>query len=205
MKKYEDMTRKELLRIAKIYGIKGRSRMNKNVLIREIEKKKIPVEEMRKFEKELKKKKSFENKTGDFVQVLPKEPGTVFVYWEVKNPGNKEIFLEIKEDKREIIKIPIMSDKGSGYMKVEEGKKVKAVIGFEENGRFIGIAESVEVLVPVSKASNDKTVRWIDTRNKANTRVKKAETKEKAALEEKRIKTEKEAKSVKYIRVRKER
>lgn len=203
MKKYEKMTKKELLRIARIYGIKGRSKMDIKTLIKEIEKKKIPIEKMKKFEEELKSKKLPKEHNEDFVQLLPKEPGTVFVHWETKKSG-KEVVLRINEDKKNVIEIPVMSNKGNGYMKVGEGKKVNAVVGVMKNGEFKKIAESPEVLVPVSKASDNKTVKWVSVRKKRRV-SKKTVPKNMEKLEEKKKNTEKAAKSVKYIKIPKER
>ncbi len=205
MKKYEQMTKKELMGIAKVYGIKGRSKMNKRALIEAIMKKKDPLEKMKKFEENLKNEKLPQALGKNFVQILPKEPGTVFVHWEVKKAKSKELTLRIKEGRKSIIEIPLMSETGNGYMSLEEGKRVHAEIGAVKNGRFGKIAESPEIVIPVSKPSRNKTVIWTDIRKKSGNELKNKVPENVNELKEKSKKTEKTAKTVKYIRVPKER
>ncbi len=205
MKKYEEMTRKELLRLAKLHGVKGRSRMNKERLIKEIKNKKRSIEKMKEYEERLKNKKISKYHNKDFVQALPKEPGILFVHWEIKKKDN--LVLRIVQGKKKILDLPVMSNKGDGYLKVEEGKKLNAIIGEVRNGRFRKVVESPPVLVPVSKPSEDKTVKWVKVGKpgKVSVRQKKIAKEDANLLEKKKKATERAAKSIKYINVTKER
>ncbi|GEM_PF-969443 len=199
-KKYEEMTKKELLKIAKLHGIKGRHRMSKEKLIDAILKKKKPIKEMKKFE-ELLKKENLPKRYGEnHLELLPKEPGTVYVHWEIEKKDKNPI-LKLLNGRKPVVTIPVMSDSGSGYMHVEEGKKLKAVIGIESGKGFKKIVQSEEITVPVSKPSSDKTVKWVKIDvEKGKVKRYKAKSETNKKLEEKKKKTEKTAKTVKYLR-----
>jgi hypothetical protein len=199
------MNKKELLQIAKLYGIKGRHRMSKDKLINAILKKREPIDRMKNFEERLKQKKLPQNYNENHIELLPKEPGTVYVHWEVKYTKNSSV-LKLLERKKAVLAVPVMSKTGDGYMHVEEGKSLKAVIGIEGKDGFSKIVESEEIFVPVSKPSNNKTVRMAKV-NLKDKKTKKVARKVKVTeeLEEKKKNTEKVAKTVKYIHIPKER
>ncbi len=200
-KSYEEMNRKELLRIAKLYGVKGRHRMTKEKLIKAISEKKEPIEKLRNFEEKLKQKNLPHKYDKNHIELLPKEPGVVYVHWEIRNQ-KKQPILKLMEKKKSVLAIPVMSKIGDGYMHVDEGKNLRAVIGIESGKQFKKIVESEEIAVPVSFPSNDRTVKWakVDLK-KGKVRKTRKNTKATKKLEEKKEKTEKIAKTVKYIHI----
>ncbi len=204
MEKYERMTKKELMRIAKACGVKGRTKMNKEKLIKKIVEKRVTPEDVKKFEKELKNKTRSRVSDYEFVQLLPKEPGMVFVHWEIKEVKSEGVFLRLTEGKKNLIEIPVMSKSGSGYMRIEEGKKIRAVIGILKGGKFKKIIQSPDILVPVSKPSSDKTVIWTDMK-KSRKNSEELISEKRELLEKKNKKTDETAKTVRYINVPKER
>ncbi len=206
-KNYDEMTKKELLGLAKRSGIKGRHAMNKTELIKAIKLKGKQAEKTGKSEEKIKKRK-FDMYYGvNHLELLPKEPGNVYVHWEIAGKGKKEdIFLQLKNKDKTVLEIPVASYKGEGYLRVEEGKPLTASIGFKEGKRFVSVVSSEEILVPRSKPSAKKTIKWAYV-NPDTGKIMKREMKVqgKDALEKKREKTEKTAKTVKYIKVPKER
>ena len=203
-KSYKEMVRKELLQIAKLYGVKGRHKMTKEKLIMAISKKKEPIEKLRKFEENLKQKKLPHKYDKNHIELLPKEPGIVYVHWEIQNQ-KKQPVLKLMEKKKSVLSIPVMSKIGDGYMHVDGGKNLRAIIGIKSGKQFKKIVESEEITVPVSTPSNNKTVRWVKIDLKRGKVMKTHKnTKVTKELKEKKKKTEKIAKTVKYIHIPKE-
>ncbi len=203
-KDYGKMTRKEILKIAKVYVIKGRHKMSKDKLIKAISKKKEPIKKMREFEASLKNEKLLKKYKENHIELLPKEPGTVYVHWEIEKQ-RKQPVLKLVNKKRSVLAIPVMSETGDGYMHTEEGESLKAVIGVQNGRSFKKIIESEEIIVPVSKPSRNKILKWvkIDLEKSKIKKVKRI-VKETKALKEKKNKTENTAKTIKYIHIPKE-
>ncbi len=199
---YEKMTKKELLKIAKLHGIKGRHKMNKATLIKSIKDKNAPLEQIKKKEEELKKKILPDRYGENHVELLPKDPSTVYVHWEIteeKNPVLRLMSKRIVE-----MELPLMSNQGEGYLKVQEGKPLRAEVGTKKGNKFKRIAASPEILVPRNKPAKSKSVKWEYVNpetGKVRKRKKTEKVSNKAQLEEKKKKTEKTAKTVKYIRI----
>jgi len=201
-KKYEDMNKKELLQIAKVYGIKGRHKMKKEELIKALKTSKKPLKEVKKVEEELKGEIT-QKKLENHLELLPKEPGVVFVNWQVETEklGTDEGELKLIGGKKEILDLPVKISQGKGYMRVEEGITLKAVIGFKEKNRFRALISSEPIVVPRGSATGKNEVKW----GKMSLREKKVEKKSTAIkpskkMEKEKEKLEKEAKSIKYIR-----
>jgi len=207
-KSYEQMTRKELLRIAKLHGIKGRHRMKKADLIKAIKAKNKPIKELSEIEKEIKSKKLEENYNKNHIELLPQEPGIIYVHWDLSKRGKKEnVTLRLKSKRKTILEIPVPSSKGKGYLRVEEGEPLKASVGIKKGRKFVPIVSSEEILVPYSKPVSNKKVIWAKVNPETGkvTKEKEKLLEEKVdKLDKKREKTEKEAKTVKYIRIPKE-
>jgi hypothetical protein len=205
-KTYEEMTKKELLKIAKLHGIKGRHKMNKETLIQKILEKKAPLKSIKKIEEELKNKKLREKYNENHVELLPKDPSTVYVHWEVKEQKANPTLRLMSKRKTEL-ELPLMSNEGEGYLKVNEGKPLRAVIGIKKGKRFQKIIESPEIFVPKNTPSENKNVKWAYVNpetGKTRKKGKNPQIANKNKLEEKKKKTEKTAKTVKYIRVPKQ-
>ena len=194
----DKLTRKELLGIAKVHGIKNRNKMKKAELIKAIQKSKKPMAELRQIEDKL--KKEINEKTNEtHVIVEPKEVGYVFVNWEVKDK-HKEGVLKILEDNKEKFEYPVTLDHGKSYVHVDEDKKIKAVIGVEVKGHFKKVAESNEIVSPTSKKTEGKVFfENIKTLKKAPKGKVKKEEIEKVVESE-----EKTAKELKYLRYKRE-
>ena len=206
-KNYDEMTKKELLDVAKRHGIKGRHKMNKTALIKAIKLKDKSAEKTIKNEEKLKKRKLDVHYGVNHLELLPKEPGNVYVHWEIADKEKKsDIFLRLRNKGKTVLEIPVASYKGEGYLRVEEGKPLTASIGFKKGKRFVSVVSSEEILVPRSKPSVKKTIEWAYV-NPDTGRIAKRQRKvqDKETLEKKRERTEKTAKKVKYIRVPKER
>jgi len=206
-KNYDEMTKKELLDVAKRHGIKGRHKMNKTALIKAIKLKDKSAEKTIKNEEKLKKRKLDVHYGVNHLELLPKEPGNVYVHWEIADKEKKsDIFLRLRNKGKTVLEIPVASYKGEGYLRVEEGKPLTASIGFKKGKRFVSVVSSEEILVPRSKPSAKKTIEWAYV-NPDTGRIAKRQRKvqDKETLEKKRERTEKTAKKVKYIRVPKER
>ncbi|MCD6107811.1 MAG: DUF4912 domain-containing protein [Caldisericaceae bacterium] len=161
-KSYDEMTKKELLDVAKRRGIKGRNKMNKIALIKAIKLKDKPMQKITKSEEKIKKRKLDVDYEVNHLELLPKEPGNVYVHWEIADKEKKtDIFLRLINKGKMVLEIPVASDKGKGYLRVEEGKPLIASIGFKKRKRFVSIVSSEEILVPHSKPSAKKTIEWI--------------------------------------------
>ncbi len=203
MKKlYEEMTKKELLKIAKLHGIKGRHKMNKTTLIEKIKEKKEPLKQIKKKEEELKKKTLPEKYGENHIELLPKDPSTVYVHWEITE--KKSPLLRLMSKRKVEMELPLMSKQGEGYLKVQEGKPLRAVVGIKQGNKFKKIAVSSEILVPRSKPTRSKSIKWEYVNpNTGKVRKKKKTEKipNKNKLEDKKKKTEKTAKTIKYIRI----
>jgi hypothetical protein len=204
--KYEDMNKKELLQIAKVYGIKDRHKMKKEDLIKAIKKGKKPLKEIKKIEENLKgeiKKKTLQ----DHLELLPKEPGVVFVNWQVDTAGleTNEGELKLVGGKKEILDLPVKISEGKGYIKVEEGITVKAAIGFKKRGYFKTVISSESIVVPRGSVLKKTELKWgkIDFK-KRKVEKKTVTTKPTKEMEKEKKKLEKEAKKIKYIRYPKE-
>jgi len=201
-KTYKEMTKKELLKIAKLHGIKGRHKMNKTTLIEKIEEKREPLKQIKKKEEELKKSNPPDKYGENHIELLPKDPSTVYVHWEVVEEKNS--ILRLMSKRKVEMELPLMSKEGEGYLKVQEGKPLRAEIGTKKGNKFKKIAVSPEILVPRSKPSKSKNTKW-EYVNPETGKVRKKKKTEKVSnkvqLEEKKKKTEKTAKTVKYIRI----
>ncbi len=207
-KSYKQMTKKELLKIAKLHGIKRRHRMKKADLIGAITAKNKPMKKLVEIEKNIKSKKLKEHYNGDHIELLPQEPGSVYVHWDLSEKKKKQsMILRLKSKKKTVLEIPVASSKGKGYLRVEEGKPLKASVGVRKGEKFVSIISSEEILVPYSTPASNKKVVWAHVNPETGKVTKKKEKvhKEKVhKLEKKRKKTEKEAKTIKYIRIHKE-
>ncbi len=205
-KKYGDMSQKELLQIAKIYGIKNRHKMKKEDLIKALSKSKKSLKEIKKIEEDLKReirKKKLEN----HLELLPKEPGIVFVDWQVdlKDLKTDEGELKLIGNKKEILNLSVKISEGKGYIKVEEGINLKAILGFRKKNRFSPIISSEPINVPRKSALKKGTLKWgkINT-IKGKVVKKKVTIKPSKELEKEKEKLKKEAKHIKYLRYPKE-
>lgn len=206
-KSYDEMTKKELLDVAKRHEIKGRHKMNKTKLIDAIKLKGNPMEKTAKSEERIKRRKLDVHYGVNHLELLPKEPGNVYVHWKIVGKEKKSgIFLRLINKGKTVLEIPVASYKGRGYLRVEEGKPLTASIGFKKGKKFVSVVSSEEILVPRSKPSVKKTIKWAYVNPNTGKVVKKQKkVKDKEALEKKRERTEKTAKTVKYIKIPKER
>ncbi len=194
---YEGMSRAELLKIATIHGIKNRHKMKKEELIEALKSKKKPLKEIKEVEKSLKKKP--QEKYGiPHLELLPKEPGYVFVNWEV--PENKELQLRIKEGTKPLIELPVESH-GKGYFRVPEGSRITASVGSIRKDRFREIVKSSEFVVPVSKMQDSDNVKWVDVKDLKEAKKRVKETEE---MRKEKRKAQKLAKKIKYMRLYRE-
>ena len=201
-KTYKEMTKKELLKIAKVHGIKGRHKMNKTTLIEKIEEKKEPLKQIKKKEEELKKNNPPDRYEENHIELLPKDPSTVYVHWEVAKEKNP--ILRLMSKRKIEMELPLMSNQGEGYLKVQEGKPLRAEVGIKKGNKFKKIVASPEILVPRSKPTKSKSTKWgyvNPETGKAQKKKKTEKVSNKTQLEEKKQKTEKTAKTVKYIRI----
>lgn len=202
-KKYEDMTRKELVEIAKTQGIRNVGKLKKDAIILAIKSRKKPLKKIREIEEATKKDvPSGYGKTH--LEFLPKEPGTVFVGWEVSGSDskNKEGILKVFEGKKEFISLPVKFPSGKGYLKVDEGEKFVAVVGVNEKGKFKEIISSKPVTVPTSKLAQDGKVEF--GRVGAPSKTLKKTPSVSNRIEKEKIKISEEVKRINYIRYPKE-
>jgi len=206
-KSYDEMTKKELLDVAKRHGIKGRHKMNKTKLINAIKLKDETKEKITKSEEKIKRRKLDVHYEVNHLELLPKEPGNVYVHWEIVGKEKKSgIFLRLRSRGKTLLEIPVVSYKGKGYLRVEEGKSLTASIGFKKGKKFVSVVSSEEILVPRSKPSAKKMIKWAYVNPNTGKIVKRQKkVQDKDTLEKKREKTEKTAKTVKYIKIPKER
>ncbi len=192
-KSYETMSRAELLKIALIYDIKNRHKMKKDELIDSIEKAKKPLKNIKEAEKSL--KRSLGDKYNIVhLEFMPKEPGYAFLSWEI--PGHDNLKLKISSQKEDFISLPV-GGYGKGYFRVPEGSNLKAVIGKEAKSKFMVVASSPEISIPVSKPHSGMSNVWIDVRKLKANKKRISETEE---MRECRKETEKLAKKIKYLR-----
>lgn len=198
MENLNKLKRKELLRLAKLHGIKNRNKMKKEELIKAIKKAKKPLEDLKAVEEKL--RKELQEKTGEtHLIVIPKEPGYAFLDWEVKEKSGEGV-LKVYEDKREKFSIPVKLEHGKSYLRVEEDKKIKAILGIESNGKFEKIVESNEILTPTTSKTEGK-VEFRDVRTLKKEKVGKVKKEKMEEVLEEEIKT---AKELKYLRYKKE-
>jgi hypothetical protein len=201
-KKYEDMSKNELIEIAKRLSIKGRHKMKKEDLIKVLKKGKKPLKEIRAVEEGLKveiKKRKLE----DHIELLPKEPGMVYVDWQIdeKNLKAKEGELRLYGNKKEILSIPVNIATGKGYMRVEEGVSLVAVIGTVQKKIFKPIISSESIVVPRGSPSGKNLLKWGKTGSKKGKVIKKnIEVSPNKAMEKEKKKLEEEARNIKYLR-----
>jgi len=197
MENLNKLKRKELLRIAKLHGIKNRNKMKKEDLIKAIKKARKSLEEIKTIEEKLRKELS--EKTGEpHLIAIPKEPGYAFVNWESEKSGAG--ILKVYEDKHEKFAIPVNLEQGKSYVKVEEDRVVKAVLGVDEKGKFKKIMESNEIIIPTTKRTEGK-VEFRDLRTLKKEMPGKTKKKEMEKVVEEEMKT---AKELKYLRYKKE-
>lgn len=106
------------------------------------------------------------------IVLMPKNPNTLFAYWEIK----EEKFLEMKEKfnikddliikilkgNEEIKRIIRKNRIGSHYINdVYANEVYKVELGFEDyQGIYHLVAESTEVIAPTDKISDNLSVRW---------------------------------------------
>ncbi|MEA3313133.1 MAG: DUF4912 domain-containing protein [Caldisericota bacterium] len=206
-KSYDEMNKKELLDVAKRYGIKGRHKMNKTKLVSAIKLRDKMKEKIAKSEGKIKRRKLDVSYGVNHLELLPKEPGNVYVHWKIVGKEKKsDIFLRLRNKGKTVLEIPVASYKGKGYLRVEEGKSLAASIGFKKGKRFVSVISSEEIVVPRSKPSAKKTTKWAYVNPNTGRIVKRQKkVQDKNTLEEKKKKTEKTAKTVKYIKIPKER
>jgi len=198
-KKLESMSRKELLVLARVNDIKGRSKMKKAELIAAIKKARKPLKELRKVESDLKQEIS-KKIEKDHIELLPQEPRTVFVNWEITEKYSKEGVLKIIRQEDELLNIPVNLSHGKGYMRIEGSGEIKAVIGYNRGRRFKEIISSEAIILPSGKVSSDRTLKWANVDvEKGGYKVKKEKTKSSEELEKERERQEKEAKKIKYL------
>ncbi len=197
MKKTENLnklTRKELLNIAKVLGIKKRTKMKKEEIIKAIKNTRKAIEEIKKLEDELKKK--VEKTNEEHLIALAKEPEYVFVNWETEKVG--EGVIRVLENNVEKFSIPVNLKEGKSYIKVEEDKEVKVELGtIDKKGKFKKLLDSNKVIVPTSKQTfGSPTFRNLDSLKKA--REGKVKQEEMSKYIEQEEKTRKELKYLKY-------
>ncbi|MGB9695167.1 MAG: Rho termination factor N-terminal domain-containing protein [Caldisericaceae bacterium] len=202
-KKYEEMTRKELMEIARTKGIKNPGKLKKSDLILAIKSSKKPLKKIKETEEALKGEvpARYEETHLEF---LPKEPGTVFVSWEIsqKDSKSKEGVLKILEGEKEFVSLPVKFPSGKGYVRVDEGKNFIAVVGTAYRGKFREIVSSQPVSVPRSKPIKDGKIEFGRVGVPEKKSVKVASVSKK--MEEEKEKINEEAKKIKYIRYPKE-
>ncbi|MFU2157923.1 MULTISPECIES: Rho termination factor N-terminal domain-containing protein [Caldisericum] len=198
MENLNKLKRKELLRLAKLHGIKNRNKMKKEELIKAIKKAKKPLEELKAIEEKL--RKELQEKTGEtHLIIIPKEPGYAFVNWEVKEESGTGI-LKVFEDKHEKFEIQVNIEHGKSYVRVEEDKKIKAVLGIEKNGKFAKIIESNEIIIPTTKRTEGKA-EFVDIRTLKKAKPQKVEKDKMKEVINEEIKT---AREIKYLRYKRE-
>ncbi|MEF3245449.1 MAG: DUF4912 domain-containing protein [Caldisericaceae bacterium] len=200
MKKTENLnklTRKELLNLAKVLGIKKRTNMKKEELIKAIKNTRKAIEEIKKLEDELKKKVKKTNE--EHIIALAKEPEYVFVNWETEKVG--EGVIRVLENDIEKFSIPVNLKEGKSYFKVEEDKEVKVELGIiDKKGKFEKLLDSNKVLVPTSKQTfGTSTFKNLASLKKAREGKIKQEEMNKYIEQE-----EKTRKELKYLRFGKE-
>ncbi|MGB9832720.1 MAG: Rho termination factor N-terminal domain-containing protein [Caldisericum exile] len=198
MENLNKLKRKELLKLAKLHGIKNRNKMKKEELIKAIKKAKKPLEELKAIEEKL--RKELQEKTGEtHLIIIPKEPGYAFVNWEVKEESGTGI-LKVFEDKHEKFEIQVNIEHGKSYVRVEEDKKIKAVLGIEKNGKFAKIIESNEIIIPTTKRTEGKA-EFVDIRTLKKAKPQKVEKDKMKEVINEEIKT---AREIKYLRYKRE-
>lgn len=190
---YEKLEKKELIRIAKIYCIKNRYRMKKDDLINAIKKAKRPLKNVKELENLIRNKKAISYQIPH-VELLPKEPGFVFVSWEI--PKERNLILRIIEEGKDFISLPVEKS-GKGYFRVPEGSNISASVGKFVGGKFIELTSSSSIFVPSSTSRIGDEVRWINVKEKA---AKKKKVSENNKMKEEREKLEKLAKKIRYLR-----
>ncbi|BAL81215.1 Rho termination factor N-terminal domain-containing protein [Caldisericum exile] len=197
MEDLNKLKRIELLRLAKIHGVKNRNKMKKEELIKAIKKAKKPLEELKAIEERL--RRELQEKTGEtHLIAIPKEPGYAFINWEAKEESGTGI-LKVFEDRREKFSIPVNLEHGKSYIKVEEDKKVKVILGKEEKGKFTKIVESNEILIPTTKKTEGK-YEFIDMKTLKKEKSQKVANELMKEIVDEELKTAKEMKYLRYKR-----
>ncbi len=197
--KYEEMKRKELIKVAKTFGVKNRNKMTKEMLLQALATNRKPLEKIKEIENTLKKQPIL-LQDEPHIEFLPQEPGNVFVSWGVdKNHAkNKQGVLKIFKEGKEYLSLDVNIFNGSGYIRVDEGKELKAKIGYINRGKFREIISSPSISVPSSKPSESKKVEFGKVGIGRKTPEKFAKVDKK--MEQEKRKLAKEGKEIKYLK-----
>lgn len=192
-RKYEKLEKKELIRIAKIYGIKNRYKMKKDDLINAIKKAKRPLKNIKEIENIIRDKEKTSYQIPH-VELLPKEPSYVFVNWDI--PKEKNLTLKIIEEGKEFISLPV-KESGKGYFRVPEGSNISASVGKYNGSKFKEIASSASIVMPVSTFQIGGETKWVNIKEM---KIQKKKVNESKKMKEERKKIEELAKKIKYLR-----
>ena len=118
----------------------------------------------------------------DEVVLMPKNPTTLFVYWEIRDDtfenlinDNREIvdniIIKLFKDGDEFKKIVRHERIGSHYItEVDASQSYEVFVGYEDQyGNFSEVAHSSQVIVPSDKLSNNFDLLWGTVKEDKNT------------------------------------
>ena len=117
----------------------------------------------------------------DEIVLMPKNPTTLYAYWEIRedtfkklkeeNNVTDDIIIKILKDGHEYRKITRHERIGSHFItNVEASQNYEALIGYEDTyGNYVEISRSTQTLVPINQISNNLDLTWGTVRVDENT------------------------------------
>ena len=117
----------------------------------------------------------------DEVVLMPKNPTTLFVYWEIRDDTFERlsknnhiidnIVIKLMKDGHEYKKIIRHERRGSHYItEVDASQSYEVLIGYEDQyGNFSEVAHSAEAIVPSDKLSDNFDLLWGTVKEDKNT------------------------------------
>lgn len=117
----------------------------------------------------------------DEIVLMPKNPTTLYAYWEIREDTFKKlqeernivdnIVIKILKDGHEYKKIIRHERIGSHFINdVEASQNYEALIGYEDTyGNYVEISRSTQTLVPINQISNNLDLTWGTVRVDENT------------------------------------
>ena len=117
----------------------------------------------------------------DEVVLMPKNPTTLFVYWEIRDDTFESlsknnhiidnIVIKLMKDGHEYKKIIRHERRGSHYItEVDASQSYEVLIGYEDQyGNFSEVAHSAEAIVPSDKLSDNFDLLWGTVKEDKNT------------------------------------
>ena len=117
----------------------------------------------------------------DEVVLMPKNPTTLFVYWEIRDDTFERLFknnhiidnivIKLMKDGHEYKKIIRHERIGSHYItEVDASQSYEVLIGYEDQyGNFSEVAHSAEAIVPSDKLSDNFDLLWGTVKEDKNT------------------------------------